>query len=270
MIDTSGMSSFLALKLIGREREKFETNIENDPTSKREIAAFRERIGSIGSVEELTEDFEVFSFVMKSFGFEDQLYAKGMMKKILVTDPEDKSSLAARMNSGAFKVMTETLGFGADGAAPESFGKAEWIDEMVARYVDQRVIDTQTEVSKAVGDGLYFEQNAAGMKSWYSVLADERMSAVVRTALGLPDDIGKADIDAQARMLAKKMDIEDLQDPQKVQALLSKYAAIEDANNAYQAGQDLIASLFGSSTSSGSWNNVTIDLEAITGWSAPR
>lgn len=270
MIDTSGMSSFLALKLVGRERDKFETNIENDPTSKREIAAFRDRIGSIGSVEALTEDFEVFSFVMKSFGFEDQLYAKGMMKKILVTDPAEKSSLASRMNSGAFKVMAETLGFGADGTAPEDFGKAEWVDGMVARYVDQRLIDTQTAVSETVGDGLYFEQHAAGMKSWYSVLADERMSAVVRTALGLPEDIGKANIDAQAKLLSKKMDIEDLQDPEKVQALLSKYAAIEDANTAYMAGQDLIASLFGSSTSSGSWNAVTIDLEALTGWSSPR
>lgn len=270
MIDTSGMSSFLALKLIGREREKFETNIEKDPTSKREIAAFKERIGSIGSVEELTEDFEVFSFVMKSFGFEDQLYAKGMMKKILVTDPADKSSLAARMNSGAFKVMAETLGFGADGSAPANFGKADWVDGMVARYVDQRVIDTQTAVSKTVGDGLYFEQHASEMKSWYSVLADDRMARVVRTALGLPEDMGKSNIDAQKKMLSKKMDIADLQDPVKVQSLLRKYAAIEDANTAYMAGQDLVASLFGSSTSRGSWNNVTIDLEAVSGWSRPR
>lgn len=270
MIDTSGMSSFLALKLIGREREKFETNIENDPTSKREIASFRERIGSITNVEELTEDFEVFSFVMKSFGFEDQLYAKGMMKKILVTDPENKGSLAARMNSGAFKVMTETLGFDEEGNAPEDFGDPKWVDAMVERFVDQRVIDTQSAVSETVGDGLYFEQHASEMKSWYSVLADERMSAVVRTALGLPEDIGSANIDAQAKLLSKKMDIEDLQDPEKVQQLLNKYAAIQDANTAYMAGQDLIANLFGSSTSSGSWNNVTIDLEAITGWSAPR
>ena len=268
MIDTSGMSPILALGLINRERAMFEENIAKDPLSSREIAQFREKIGSIGTVEALTEDFEVFSFVMKAYGFEELIYGKAMMQRVLVTDPTEASSLAARMNSGAFKEMTTALGFAADGTAPATFKDGAWVEKMVERYVDQRLIDTQSAVSPAVGTALHFQNKVAGIKSWYDVLGDERLSEFMRTALGLPEDLAAADVDAQAKLFAKKMDIADLQDPEKVERLVRRYTAIRDALDTQSSENNLVTALFSSSTAAGSWNAVTIDLGLIAGFSA--
>lgn len=268
MIDTSGMSPILAFGLINRERDLFETGIKKDPVSSREIASFREKIGTIKTVEDLTADFEVFSFVMKAYGFEDLVYGKAMMQRILVTDPNEKSSLAARMNSGAFKEMTRELGFAADGSAPEKFAHSTWVDGMVERYVDQRLIDTQSDVSPAVGNALHFQSKAVGIKSWYDVLGDKRLSEFMRTALGLPEDIAAGDVDAQAELFARKMDITDLQDPAKVEKLIARYTAIRDALDAQSPENNLVTALFSSTTATGSWNAVTIDLGLIAGYSA--
>ena len=83
MISTAGMNPMLSLTLIQRERDTFEKGIREDPLAKREIAAFQERIGSIETVDDLMKDYEVFSFVMKAFGMEEQTYAKAMIKKIV-------------------------------------------------------------------------------------------------------------------------------------------------------------------------------------------
>lgn len=270
MIDTSGMSPILAIGLINRERKTFEANIAKDPVSSREIASFRAKIAGIGSVEDLTENYEVFSFVMKAFGHEKLTYGKAMIRRVLVTDPAEKSSLAARMNSGVFKTMTKELGFAADGSASANLKDPKWVDAMVQRYIEQRLIDTQTANSEAVGNALHFQREAEGVKNWYQVIGDERLAEFLRTALGLPEELSAANVDAQARLFAKKMDITDLQDPEKVEKLLRRYTAIRDAIDAGSAESNLVLALFSPSTGPGAWNNVTIDMGLIAGHSASK
>ena len=267
MISTSGMSPLLALKLINRERETFEKSVRNDALAKREITAFRERIGSIGSVDELMKDREVFGFVMKAYGLEDQIYAKAMMKKILTSDPTDKTSLVSRLTNADYKRINAAMEFGTDGKAkPGHFADQDWVDSLVDRFVGQRIIDKQNEESPTVGSALDFMRNVSTFTNWYKVLADKDAYTVVRTALGLPESLATADIDAQERTLARKMDIADLQDPEKLDKFIRKYAAIAGANEAAsQAGSSGILSLFSNSSYNyGNWSPVTIDISGVS------
>ena len=59
--------------------------------ARREIETFHARIGQIGSVDELVKDHQVYSFVMKAFGLEKEIFAKAMMKRILTADPTARS-----------------------------------------------------------------------------------------------------------------------------------------------------------------------------------
>lgn len=269
MISTAGMSPIMALGLIERKRPVFEEAVKNDATAKREIAAFRERIGTISNVDDLMKDREVFGFVMKAFGMENQIYAKAMVRKILTSDIDDKKSLVNRLTSSDYKDLHKTMGFKPDGKADWKLKSTVWQDQLVERFVDQRLIDSQSEISPSVGQALSFLEDVPKFTSWYKVLSDKQASKFMRVALGIPESLAKGDIDAQKKLFEKKMNIEDLQDPKKVQKLVRQYAAIAGANEASQQPVSLMT-LFSSATSSGSWAPVTLSIDAVSGFKGYR
>ena len=266
MISTQGMTSTLAMSLIGRTRDTFEDSIRNDAVAKREIAAFKERIGSIENVDDLLADYETYSFVMKAFGLEDEIAAKAMNKKIMTSDPDDNTSLVNRLSNDVFKALNKDMGFGTDGSASAQLQDPSWVDAMVELYVDQRFIDGQTEMNEPVGIALDFQRKAEGFTSWYNVLADEGAAKVLRVALGLPESIGTADIDAQKKLFEKKMDIEDLQDPKVIESLIKRYTAISDANNAILNPTSTALLLLTPATTSGTYSMITLDIELVQGF----
>lgn len=263
MISTSGMTPYVGITLVRENRETFETDVRNEPTAEREIEAFRERIGEITTVDDLIDDYEVFSFVMKAFGMEDEIYAKAMMKQIITSDPEDDSSLVNKLTDSNYKSINEELGFDTEGIAGSNFTDPDWVDQMVERYVDQRLIDTQSEVNESVGLALTFEQKIEGMDSWYEVLADQEVAEFMMTAFGMSDTYESADIDAQERMLASRMDIEELQDPEVREQLIRQFAAFAGASESETTTSAAMQILSAGSD----YSMVTIDIDLIQGFS---
>lgn len=264
MISTSGMSPILALTLIKRERETFEKGIRNEALAKQEISAFKDRIGSIGSVDDLMKDYKVYSFVMKSFGLEDEMPYKAMIRRIVTSDPLDKKSLANRLTRTDYQDLNKVLGFGADGKAnPGVFGDPKWVQGMVDRYVGQRLVDSQADSNPVVGEALQFLEDAPRFTNWYKVLANKGAANVMRVALGLPDMLKSADVDAQKRAFEKKMNIADLKDPKVLDGIVRKYAAIQGANQAAASGSGL-GVLFSPATSPGNWAPITIDISGVS------
>jgi len=264
MISTSGLSPILAIGLIERNRDQFETSLRNEPMAKREIDAFRERIGSIASVDDLLKDREVHSFVMKAFGLESEIFANAMMKKIMTSDPLDKSSLVNRLTDTRYREINRVMGFATDGSVARlDFGSATWTDALVERYVDQRLIDGQMDANPSVGIALDFERKAPTLTSWYKVLSDKAMGQFFRTAFGLPDSVAQGDVDAQVRLLESRMKIEELQDPEIRQKLVRQYGAIAGALESGPARAGIL-DLF---PVAGAWTPVTLDLEAVSRFS---
>jgi hypothetical protein len=263
MISTQGMTSMLAIGLIDRERDVFKDGVKNEAIARREIEAFKDRIGTISSVKELQDDYEVYSFVMKTFGLEEEIYAKAMNAKIMTSDPDDRTSLVNRLTRSSFKSLNETMGFEVDGLTDGRFESTAWVDSMVDRYVEQRLIDNQTNTNKSVGVALDFERKASGLTSWYKVLSDKDVSGMLRVALGIPGEVATGDIDAQKKIFERKMDIKDLQDSDIQKSLIRKYAAISDANNAALRTPNAAVALLSSSTTSGTWSIVTLDIDLV-------
>lgn len=232
MIPTAGLPAGFTLKLIERSREKFETSIQQQPMNKREIDAFRERVSQVQTPEQLVEDFEVYSFVMKAFDLESQIFGKGMMKKLLASAPGDKGALIDRMTDNRFKELHKAMGFTEGGTKNVNTGDPRWIEEMVERYTDQKLINSQLESNTAVGTVLHTRGRAPELTSWYSVLGDTKMQDFFYTALNIPDAMKGADIDAQAAMLSKRLDITTLSDPGVMERLERRYTAIAEAKAA--------------------------------------
>ena len=109
MIPIIGMSSFLGLKLSEKTEDIQKTQIRNTQEHVRAINAFRDRIGDIQTVDQLIDDTEVYSFVMRAFDLEDQIFGKALMRKMLKSDVEDSSSLINRLTDSRFRDLFDEL-----------------------------------------------------------------------------------------------------------------------------------------------------------------
>lgn len=260
MISTAGLPASLSLKLIERERAVFETSIEKNALNKREIDAFRERIGSVQTVEDLVGDYELYSFVMKAFDLEDQIFGKALMKKMWSSDGTDKKSLINKLTDARFKEAFKTLGFTDGGTKNPNTTNQNWVESMVDRYVDQKLITAQLADNEIVGNVLHAQAKMANVTSWYTVLADTKLQDFFYTALGFPDEMKSTDLDAQVTTLKKKFDLETIQDPEVFAQMQRRYIAIGEARAAQTSISDNpILQLFSNSSTQQAITSINLD-----------
>jgi hypothetical protein len=67
---------------------------------------------------------------------------------------------------------------------------------------------------------------------------------VVQTALALPVTMSNADIDVQANMISKKLNLKDLEDPKKLRKFIAQFSALYDLNNSDSSPLSLATMLF--------------------------
>lgn len=271
MIPISGMSALLGLQLVDATSDRQAEMIRSSAQHARAIAGFRERMGDIETVDQLMADHDLYVFVMKAFDLEEQIFGKAMIGKILKSDINDSSSLVNRLTDPRFREMHKVLGFGNSGTTNFNTLWSSWREEMVDRYVQRQIINSQAERNEAVGLALEFRRKAEGVKSAYDILKDSDLSTVLRTALGIPDETAQLDIDRQAEIINGKFDLKKLQDPAEVEKLIRKYVVISDAQNTENLAQNAAVQLVNAAVSAGSGGQfvpVTIDITAIS--AAPR
>ncbi|SDG92599.1 DUF1217 domain-containing protein [Alloyangia pacifica] len=268
MISMSGLSASLALRLIGKTEDKEHEMIESEPQHAREIAYFMENIENVETVDDLIGDYRLYSFVMKAYDLEDQIFGKAMMGKILKSDIEEDDALVNKLTDDRFEVFYEAMGFTDGGTSNSNTIDPEWKAKIVDAYVDTTYVNAKADDNEALGLALQFRRKAATVESAYDLLKDEDMAQFIRTALGLPDEIASGDIDRQAALLAERVDIDRLGDEDYVESLVSKFAAISDANSDTVSTNSVVTLVSSAmSASSGSFVPVTIDIDTIQGFS---
>ncbi len=266
VLNITGMSSNLALSVIDATKDRQIDSMRREPVHNRSVEAFKDRIASITTPEELVADFEVYQFVMKAFDLEDQMFGRAMMRRILESDPSDDASLVNRLTDPRFEEIHEGLGFvNEDGETQiPDFADAGWVDGMVDRYFDQVFVNENGEQNATVGTVLHFREEHSGITSWYHVLKDEDLTEFFQTALGLPSELSGLEVDEQKRRLEDKFDLSTLSDPAVRDQLVAKYVAISDVLNPPTFGATSVTSLFQSISLSGQFLTAQIDIPSIT------
>ncbi|TDK50189.1 DUF1217 domain-containing protein [Antarcticimicrobium luteum] len=267
VLSISGLNSQLALKLIDSTRERQLESLQSEPQHARAAERFRERIASITSPKELIEDYEVYSFVMRAFDLEDQIFGKGMIRKVLESDPTDDASLVNRLTDSRFGELHAALGFttGAGAQVPD-FSSAAWQDEVVGRYFDQVYENGYADQNEIVGGVLEFRQQAGDINSWYDVLKNKTLTEFFQTALNLPSAMSGLEVDKQAEILAERFDIGKLADPDEREKLIGRYVAISEALNpqGFSATSAALSVLQSSSSLSSGIIEVTWDIAPVS------
>ena len=273
MLTISGMSSRLALNLIDRTQSKQLDQLAKEPQHARAISRFRENIANIHTAADLVDNYDAYSFVMKAFDLEDQMFGKAMMREILSSDSADKTSLVNKLTDPRFRKLYDALGFTNGGTANTNTSSTAWQDKIVDQYVSRQFINGEGEQNATVGSVLEFRQKLDGVKTWYSVLKDKDTAQFMRTALGIPNDVVKLDVERQKQIFEDKFDLTKLKDPKELDNLISHFVAVSDAQSfaTNGAGNAAVTLMQGAvQGGSGQFVPATFDLTAIATFSASR
>lgn len=266
MISLGGMGTQLAINLYDATRDTRLDLVERNAMNARQIAAFSERIASIGSAKELVADTEVYTFVMRAFDLEDQIFGKALVRKTLESDSANRTALVNRLTDPKIREMYDTLGFTSGGANSPNFGDADWQAEMVARFKERLVLNSAAEDNTGAGLALEFKLKAPEIETWFDVLKDKDLGKFMRRALGLPDAVIQVDIDRQADLFAQKFDIKKLKDPAEVDRLVSRFSAVYDAIEGTSVQSNAAVTLMQGAVAAGQgegFNIITLDIPSI-------
>lgn len=195
----------------------------------RETEYYLEHIRDVKSIDDFLGDYRLYSYAMKALGLEDMIYAKAFMRKVLTEGIDTKDTFANRLADDRYRTFAETFNFARYGAATTSFSRTQ--EGVTEKFVRQSLEVSEGEDNQGVRLALYFQRQAGTIETAYDILADQALKEVVFTALGLPQEMGLADIDVQAKTLEEKLDIGSLSDPAGLETFVGRFTALWDLEN---------------------------------------
>ncbi len=209
---------------------------EQEALIEAETNYYNETIAGISTASELVADKRMVTFILKAFGLEDDGFSTVRnLESALKSDLNDPDSFANTSKSPVFREIAAYFNFDTEGKAkrvPEAAVQSNGlIYQTTQDYLLQTLETDAGEDNNGVRLALYFKRKANSIFSVYSLFADKALFEVTRTALGMPDEAARADIDVLARDIGRRIDIEDFKDPEKLDQFIRRFIALYDLKN---------------------------------------
>ncbi|OHV85558.1 DUF1217 domain-containing protein [Ensifer sp. LCM 4579] len=210
---------------------------DDDKTkAKEESEYYTAEVAKLGSLDEFLADPRLTNFALEANGIDPDGVTADFLRQIFTSDLDDPKSLINQQeNSAAYIRLVTSFNF-------DSAGKLmrEDRDTIVTRhgfyktldqYLHQTLEEQAGEDNPGVRLALYFERKAGSLVDAYDLLADDALAEVFRTLFSLPDEFSAMDIDQQAKIVEKNLDLEKLSDPAELKKLLARFAVLYDLEN---------------------------------------
>ncbi len=233
-------------------KSRFGTKDDKELAQK-EAEYYSAQMQKVETVKEFLSDERLVAFVLTANGIDTQSVDAEFMAKIFTSDLDDPKSFVNQQSNRAYRKMVASFNFNSDGRVVQPDADAvqsrRGIYETIDSHVRQMLEEEAGSDNAGVRLALYFERKAPSVGSAYDILADDALFAVFKTLFQLPDEVGSANIDAQADMIKRHLDLKDLQDPEKVSKMIVKFSVLYDLDN--QATTDPALSVLTSNGSAG-------------------
>lgn len=198
IIPTKGLGGWQFLQ---RTMDKQAASHSSTAAARRDEAYFLEKIGKIGSAEDLVNDRRLLRVTLTAFGLADDLPNRAFIQRVLEspTDepaPGEKRSFVQRLADRRYHELAKAFGFGdrAPKATQLAFSPAfqsAGREELSNRFTQSMLQD----LSALAGSGIGEEA------SWTLVLNTPSLRTLFETAYELPKNFGSLTLDAQISAL---------------------------------------------------------------------
>lgn len=241
--------------------------VSEEPVVSRETEYYLENISKVDSIEEFLADDRLFSYAMKAHGLEDMTYGKGLMRKILEGGTEDDDALVNKFTDPRYKDFAEAFDFKTHEGNATIFTAAQ--QGTVDKYLQQTLEENAGNDNQGVRLALYFErkmpelleEDSSDLSIAFSILGDNALGEVVRTALSIPPETAAANIDRQADTILDKLDFDELKTPEGLSKFLEDFAALWEVNNSF--GDTSSAALLGQSAGFGISSDLMLSINNL-------
>ncbi len=203
--------------------------VSSQPLVARETEYYQANIGNVKSIDDFMDDRRLFNYAMKAHGLEDFSFAQAFMRKVLEGGIDAEDAFANSLADQRYREFAETFNFVRYDSATTSFDRTQ--QGTVDKYLRQTLEEEAGNENQGVRLALYFERKVDSISNAYNLLADPALLRVTQTALGLPQSSSSLDIDKQAEIIASRLDIEDLKDPEKLDKFLTRFTALWEIDN---------------------------------------
>lgn len=197
--------------------------------------AYQKAIAGVTSLEALLADRSLLDFAMISKGLDPATVTDAMLESMFRSDLSNPDSYVNTMDDYRYAELVASFNFAADGTLIRDDGNAITgrgeLAQTMNLYLRQQIEQEQGADNAGVRLALYFERMAPTITSAYDILSDTALYEVFKTTFSLPDEISGMDIDKQAAMIEKYLDLEDLADPEKLETLVKRFTVLYDLEN---------------------------------------
>ena len=196
---------------------------------------FATNIAKVNSVSDLLADTKLTNFILTANGIDPKKVTKDTLKKAFASDPDDSKSFINTADGAQFKDIVEAFNFSTSGTMTDSkLGTAQnkgALDATNQLFLHQTLETQEGDNNDGVRLALYFQRQAPNINSVYDIMADTALYSVVTTTYSLPSAISSMDVTAQATLLQKFINVDDLHDSTKLNKLLQRFSVEYDLKN---------------------------------------
>ncbi len=255
------LTTFASYRLLSSDMTRSLQRTASSPQVERDSAYYLANIEKVTSIDDFLGNDRLYRYAMKAFGLSDMTYAKAFMRKVLEGGIDSNDSFANQLNNSRYRDFVNTFNFVDFGKDTTIFDRAR--QGTVDNYVRQTLEETAGADNEGVRLALYFQRKAPDISNAYNILADSALLKVVQTALGIPEATGTQDIDKQAALITKRLDVADLQDPDKLEKFLARFTSLWDVDNNSAASTSPALAIFASPTKSGIGADLLLSLQNL-------
>jgi hypothetical protein len=223
------LSAAVSYRMVSENLDRSLKNTAEKPQVARETKYYLEHIGDVKSIDDFFADDRLYQYAMKASGLEDMTYAKAFMRKVLKEGVDTAKTFANSLSDQRYRQFAATFDFVKHGEAATDRDVAK--QGTVDKYLRQTLEEDTGAQSEGARLALYFQRKVPDIKSVFNILADKALLKVVQTAFAIPEQTALMDIDKQAEMIGKRLDIEDLKDPEKLKTFLSRFTSLWELDN---------------------------------------
>ncbi|WP_026792003.1 DUF1217 domain-containing protein [Pleomorphomonas oryzae] len=204
---------------------------------------YQTAVSGVDSVADLLADRKAVDILLTAKGLDPKKVTNDYLKKVLTSDLKDPKSFANKASDKRFAEIASAFNFDKAGnvvrvvtTGPQ---KPIQVRETVGDYNQQTLETQQGDSNPGVRLALYFRRKAGDIRTAYDILADPALAQVFRTTYSMPDAMANMDIDQQAHVVEKYLDLKELSDPTKLEKFLKRFTAMYDLKNGQSGGSSL-------------------------------
>ncbi|MBW6420953.1 DUF1217 domain-containing protein [Rhizobium sp. XQZ8] len=201
-----------------------------------EAKYYTDTMQKIDTRDALLKDRKLMDILLTSKGIDPKSVTDDFLKKAFTSDISDPTSFINTQADKRFAQIVGTFNFTEKGDIDRSVGNLAQnggeVAATQANYVQQLLEAQEGEENNGVRLALYFQRMADTITDPYVILGDEALMEFFRVTYQLPSEIGNMDVDQQAKLVKKKLNLEELADPEKLKKLIQRFTIMYDIENA--------------------------------------